>query len=78
MREEGSIFVFSLKNDSSGIDSDLIRDLSVESNSDLVFILSNVSIDNPGIYPNKVPGAEYHSYFSSVAIFSLSGLSMTV
>lgn len=62
-REEGSIFVFSLKKDSSGIDPDIIRDLSVESNSDLVFILSNVSIGNPGIYPNKVPGSEYHSTF---------------
>lgn len=63
-REEGSVFVYNFKTDSLLLnDPELIKDLSVKSNSDLVFILSNVKISDAKVYLNKAPGAEYHTTY---------------
>ncbi|MEA5005697.1 MAG: DUF6340 family protein [Rikenellaceae bacterium] len=63
-REEGSVYVFNFKSDSSSLNNpELIKDLSVKSNSDLVFILSYVKIADAGIYLSKIPGADYHTTY---------------
>ncbi|AGY53933.1 hypothetical protein BRDCF_p1306 [Bacteroidales bacterium CF] len=63
-REEGSVFVYNFKTDSQSLnDPELIKDLSVKSNSDLVFVLSEVKISNAKVYLNKVPGAEYNTTY---------------
>ncbi len=63
-REEGSIFVFNFKSDSASLNNpELIKELSVKSNSDLVFILSKVKNVRCRYYLNKYPGADYHSTY---------------
>ncbi|MCK9627364.1 MAG: DUF6340 family protein [Bacteroidales bacterium] len=63
-REEGSVFVFNFKSDSSLLNNpELVKDLSVKSNSDFVFILSDVKVSDPGIYHNKYPGSDYHTTY---------------
>lgn len=63
-REEGSIFVYNIKTDSASLnDPELIRDLSVKSNSDIILILSDVKIYDAGIYLNRLPGADYHTTY---------------
>lgn len=63
-REEGSVFVYNFEADSVSLnDPELIKDLSVKSNSDLVFILSDVEISNAKVYLNRAQGSEYHTTY---------------
>jgi len=63
-REDGSIFAFNVRLDSTTVmDDEFIKDLSVRSNSDLVFILSSVKLNDAGIYLNKVPSLDYHATY---------------